>query len=107
MILNFEKLLLKLVNFGFEISLRKQVNGKFGYEIYTGAKSNLVIYEDNVHLCKYTSRYSDGYCEDYNGFLKIFKDCLCERDYGNALFFEFLVQEGRMTKCITKSVSYH
>ena len=105
--MNFEELLLKLVNFGFEIYLCKQVNGKFGHDIYTGAKSKLVIYEDDTYLCKYTARYSDGHCEDYDSFLTVFQDCLCGRDYADTLFFEFLVQEGRMTKRITKAVSYH
>lgn len=103
--MTFEELLIKLVEEGFDITLKKG-DGCFSYEISTGAKSNLIISKDIDCLCKFEARYHKGVCEDYTDFLYELKDCLCGREYANAVFFNFLENEGIIAKVVETKVRY-
>lgn len=102
---DFNELLNTIVNAGFQVCLVPDASG-FGYEIYTGAKSNITVFKSETDLCAYAKRYSSGICADYEGFLYELKSCLCGRDYANSTFFEFLVKEGVMQRNKTTVVTY-
>lgn len=106
-IIYFNQLLNRIIDSGMTIELTK-VDGNIAYEIQTGAKSNLTIYEvvGDDAICYYKNRYSEGICNSYEDFLYELKGCLCSRDYASQVFFDFLEQEGVFEKVIETKVSY-
>ena len=103
----FEQLLRRIVNAGFEVKLVDFSDTECAYEIQTGAKSNLTIANaSDDYLCYFKDRYDDGFCYSYEQFLEVLKGCLYGRDYASTVFFEFLVEEGMMTKQVETITKY-
>lgn len=105
-VMNFDDLIKELLWNGFTIEVKLNEHYDVGFEIQTGAKSNLTIFKDDYNLCTYISRYQSGVCENKVEFLYTLKECLCGKDFANKCFYEYLVKKGVMNKIVEQKVKY-
>lgn len=102
---DFNYIIEKLLKQGIEITLFWE-HDKFKYNLNTGMKSHLYIFEENGNYC-YEGRYKKtGTFFDLYELYDIVSSCMCGRDFGNQRWIDLLVESGYLTKTIETKISY-
>jgi hypothetical protein len=98
---DLSELLELLLKEEFPIKLVLDDEMGMGYQIETGAKSNLTLFAPpepaGARICDTKDRY--GKCEvvfNFDYFCYVLMSCMCGRDYASDTFFAFMVKYGMM-----------
>ena len=91
----------RLLDNRIEITLCK-VQGSIRYDLNTGMKSGLEIWDDDDQV-RWEGRYSSGIIGGWDDLIDVAVNCMCGRECANASWLKLLVDEGRLIREVTVS----